>query len=165
MTTLSYIGAYVVHVPASEREVAIQCQGSTEAAESELKTLALVELEVLNAPQDFQLAELHQSHTQCCPYNEEYFSLGSLKPIPTEPYSKPAVANFRVAFHLHFYDPLQLLKSPMGRSKLASSQFRHLTLPKSSTSIGTSMANKLVKFARTACPTHNVHRTLFAAHR
>ena len=119
MTFVDFIGAYRVEPPESEWEAAIKCHGDRKWAAEELDTLALVELEVRGAKKDFDITDIKQPHTQCVPYNESFFDVVTLNPIETESYKIPAVPNFRVAFHLHHYDPSSVLETPFGIVRVA----------------------------------------------
>ncbi|MGC3981415.1 MAG: hypothetical protein QM808_09165 [Steroidobacteraceae bacterium] len=114
MTEIKLIGVYRVDVPGSEWEAAIACHGSREAAAEELETLALVELEIRGAEQGFDTSSLKQPHTECIPYNESFFNIDTLEAIPTELYAVPELPDFRIAFHLHHYNPTEVLETPVG---------------------------------------------------
>jgi len=119
MTVVKYIGAYRVRVPDSERQAALECHdGDSKYVARELDTLALVELEVRGAREGFDISYFKQPHTECVPYNESYFDADTLRPIPAKQYAVPNVADFRVAFHLHFYNPSEPLETPFGKLRV-----------------------------------------------
>lgn len=119
MPTIKFIGAYRVEVPASEWEAAIKCHGDRKSAEEELDTLALIELEIHDAKNGFDTADIKQPYTECVPYNESFFDVDSLRPIETKQYEVPSVPHFRFAFHLHHYDPSGTLETPFGNLRVA----------------------------------------------
>ena len=129
MTDIKFIGAYRVVVPVSEWEAAISCHDNRKRAAEELDTLALIELEVRGARKGFCTTGIKQPHTECVPYNESFFEVDTLRPIETEQYKVPVMPNFRVAFHLHHYDPSEVLETPFGNLRVGplSDPPAHLT--------------------------------------
>jgi len=118
MTDIKFIGAYRVTAPESEWDAAIQCHGSREAAAEELATLVLIELEVHGTQKGFDTTDIKQTHTECVPYNESFFDIETLHPIETEQHEIPRVPSFRLAFHLHHYDPSEVLETPFGNLRV-----------------------------------------------
>jgi hypothetical protein len=120
VATIRYIGSYFVPVREEERQAALACHGTAEFAAAELQSLALVELEVLEASRDFDIAQVKQPHTPYVPYDESYFDPVSLEELPHEPFKSPTASSFRIAFFLHFFDPNQPLMTPYGDVKVAA---------------------------------------------
>jgi hypothetical protein len=119
MMTVKYIGAYRVAVPESERAAALKCHDDdVRYVSSELDSLALVELEIRGAPKGLDLCGFKQPHTECVPYNEACFDVETLQRIPAEQYRVPQIPDFRIAFHLHFFDVSEPLETPFGRLKV-----------------------------------------------
>lgn len=118
MTTVRFVGAYHVQVPESEYAAAMDCHDDSDYVAKELGSLALVELEVIGMPATTAITEFKQPHTEYVPYDESYFEIGTLAPMPHDQYKLPAQDNFRVAFYLHFYDATQPLFTPFGEVRL-----------------------------------------------
>jgi len=118
MTTVRFIGAYRVHVPESEYAEAMNCHDDPDYVAAELGSLALVELEVLGMPATTAVTEFKQPHTEYLPYDESYFEIDTLAPLPHDLYKLPTQDSFRVAFFLHFYDANQPLLTPFGEVQL-----------------------------------------------
>jgi hypothetical protein len=113
--TIAFIGAYRVAVPFRELRAALRChEGDREAVREELDSLVLVELEVMNAWPDFRLSLVNQAHTSCVPYNEDFFDIQSLNQIYPRRNSELPGKDFRVAFHLHYFNPSVPLNTPCG---------------------------------------------------
>jgi hypothetical protein len=119
MTTVRYIGAYPVPVSESERNAARSCHQNDEYVSRELGSLALVELEIIAAPEVFDIGDFKQPHTNYVPYDETYYDPVSLEKLSDEPFYSPKVRDFRVAFFLHFFDPAEPLISPFGDLQVA----------------------------------------------
>lgn len=120
MTSVRFIGAYSVDVPASEYAAAMDCHADSAYVAKEIGSLALVELEVLDMPATGSITDFKQPHTKYVPYDESYFEVSTLEPLPHGLYQLPAPASFRVAFYLHFYDSNEPLCTPFGNVGVAS---------------------------------------------
>jgi hypothetical protein len=97
-------------VPEPWFQVAVDFQG-VEAATRELTSLALIELEVFDPEAAVDLIKFGQDHTDTVPYDESYYDPSTLQMMP---YGSQPTLHYRVAFYLHFYDPLRPLGTPWG---------------------------------------------------
>ena len=112
MTTLKLLGAYRVRVAEEElRFITEHVTGSAERTRRELAGLALLEVEVRGADDEFDVGVLHPPGSDQVPYDERYFSLDGLRLFGAE---RPDVPDFRVCFFLHFLDVTQPIASPEG---------------------------------------------------
>jgi hypothetical protein len=112
MTTLKLIGTYRVSVSEEElRFITEKVTGSAEWTREEVSGLALLEVEVRGAPEGFARGEFHQAGSDQVAYDERYFSVDGLELIGSDP---PGVADFRVCFFLHYFDPSKGISSPYG---------------------------------------------------
>ena len=112
MATLKLIGAYRVSVSeAEQRFITEEVTGSAERTQEELGGLALLELEVRGAHNDFDLGSLHQVDSDQAPYDERYLTVDGLQMLGSDP---PAIPDFRVCFYVHYFDPTKAISSPDG---------------------------------------------------
>lgn len=115
MTTIKLIGAYRVSVSPEERHfITAEVTGDAAKTEEELSRLALLEIEVRGARDDFDVGSFHQPDSDQVAYDEQYFSVDGLRPRGQV---RPAVADFRVCFFLHHFEISEGITSPYGELK------------------------------------------------
>lgn len=112
MTTLKLIGIY--RVPVSEEEfrfIKDKVTQNLEDAQEAVDGLALLEVEIRGAPNDFDIGLLHQEWTGQVPYDERYFTGDGSQLLGSE---RPDQPDFRVCFFLHYFEPSTAITSPYG---------------------------------------------------
>ena len=112
MTMLKLIGTYRVSVAEEElRFVTEEVTGSEERTQEEVGSLALLEIEVRGASENFDVGLFHQAGSEQAPYDERYFSVDGAQVFGSD---RPEVPDFRVCFFLHYFDAAKPVISPDG---------------------------------------------------
>jgi hypothetical protein len=112
LTALKLIGTYRVSVSDEELQfITDEVTGNEERTREEVDGLVLLELEVRNAPADFDPEKFHQIGSQQVAYDERYFTVEDLELIGSE---RPGTPHFRICFFLHHFDPSIMITSPYG---------------------------------------------------
>ncbi|MCU0951007.1 MAG: hypothetical protein MUC68_08045 [Burkholderiaceae bacterium] len=103
MATLKLIGAYRVSVSeAEQRFITEDVTASAERTQEELGGLALLELEVRGAHNDFDVGSLHQVDCDQAPMTSATYQSTDYRRSGRTP---PAIPDFRVCFFFHYFDP------------------------------------------------------------
>lgn len=113
MTNIKLLGAYRVAVTDEELEFIAEVTGGEDEAREFVEQLALIEIEVKEAPADLDLTTWHQEESDQVPYDEVYFSLDGSE-ILARGFDKPDAPDYRVCFFLHCFDPDRLIFTPYG---------------------------------------------------
>jgi hypothetical protein len=112
MTWIRLIGTYTVEVPDSERRwLTEEVTNSVEATEEELAGLVLLEIEVEDESNNFDVGKLRQRDSDQAPWLEMYFSPDGTEFLGLE---RPPLSRFRVCYFLHHCDPSEPITSPYG---------------------------------------------------
>lgn len=117
MNSLNLIGIYGILVSDDEmRFIADEVCAGMEEAEQEVAGLVLVEIQVSDASEDFDVGLIHSEGSDQAPWDEKYFSIdGHL--LVGDGSKRPPSGEFRVCFFLHRFDPESEIVSPYGHLK------------------------------------------------